>query len=121
MLLACGAAADVLEVPAAYGERSWPRITEEVEVGPIAVSPLGTWLLFVRCCGQLQPELAAETRLHTAGSWVPLPPTTRGNVPYRWRVAPVATDWMLPDAGTVQHTLINSMPSRQAAVRSRRV
>lgn len=110
VLLACGNIVDALEVPAAHGEHAHQALAERGQLGPIAVTPFGTWLLFVRCGGELKPDLAERTRLHGPGCWVPLPPTTRAAVSYRWRVAPAESGWTLPDPAIVQRVMIGALP-----------
>lgn len=110
VLLACGSAVDVLEVPTAHGESAQSALEALGCLGPIAVTPFGTWLLLVRCGGDLKTELADRMRLHGPGCWVPLPPTSRSGVPYRWRVTPAMTGWALPDLAAVQGALIDSVP-----------
>lgn len=111
VLLACGKGVDALEVPASHGERALQRLRADGQLGPIAVTPFGTWLLFVRSGEPLRTALALnpQTQLHSYCCWVPLPPTTRGQLPYRWRMSPTAVAWSLPPAGTVQHALIDAM------------
>lgn len=111
VLLACGAV-EVLEVPAGHGERARPVLAERRLLGPVAVTPSRTWLLFVAHGGTLMSELAERARLHEAGGWVPLPPTTCGGIPYRWRVSPGDASWRLPSSAAVQRLLIESFPDR---------
>lgn len=110
VLLACGSAVDAVEVPATHGECAQPLLAEHGHLGPITVTPFGTWLLFVESGGEIEPDLAERTRLHGPGCWVPLPPTARAAVPYRWRVGPGATGWTLPNPDDVQRVLINTLP-----------
>jgi hypothetical protein len=108
VLLACGNKVDALEVPATDGERCIDELRASGNLGPIAVTPFGTWLLFVGSGEPLHPTLAVHphTQLHSGRQWVPLPPTTQGQVPYRWRMSPTAVSWSVPDCLSVQATIL---------------
>lgn len=109
VLLACGNKVDALEVPATHGERCIEELRASGELGPIAVTPFGTWLLFVGSGEPLHPTLAVRphTQLHSSGQWVALPPTTQGQLPYRWRMSPTAVSWSVPDCLSVQATILS--------------
>ncbi|MGH3625123.1 MAG: bifunctional DNA primase/polymerase, partial [Sciscionella sp.] len=47
VLLACGNRVDALEIPATHGECALGHLRASGHLGPIAVTPFGTWLLFV--------------------------------------------------------------------------
>lgn len=117
VLLACGAGVDAVEVPAAHGRRALMQVSQP-DRGPVAATPFGSWLFFVRSDGDpLHVELAANARakLHSRGAWLPLPPTGREGVAYRWKVSPAAVGWVLPASTDVQRVLISSL-SRTASV-----
>jgi len=108
ILLATGAAFDVLEVPAFLGagtERGLAR-------GPVAVTGAGRWMFLVRPGTRLRPELAERPDVvrHGAGSWIPAPPTrtTEGRV--RWLIDPEEVRWRLPDPVLVQAKLARALP-----------
>ncbi|MGH3716601.1 MAG: bifunctional DNA primase/polymerase, partial [Micromonosporaceae bacterium] len=67
VLLATGAGCDVIEVPAALGEPALEQLGDAA--GPVAVTPTGSWLFFVRPGEGLRPELAERLDVlrHTSG------------------------------------------------------
>lgn len=111
VLLACGTGIDALEVPASHADVALAGLRSAGHLGPIAVTPFGTWLLFIRSDCPLIPELARRTQalLHASGGWVPLPPTMRAQRPYRWRMSPTAVGWSLPHSMSVQQALIAAL------------
>lgn len=111
VLLVCGIAVSAVEVPATHGQRALPQLSPS-ERGPVAITPFGSWLFFVRSDGEpLRPELAANAHahLHAVGTWLPLPPTAREGLPYRWAVPPSAVSWVLPTSTDVQQDLVASL------------
>jgi hypothetical protein len=111
VLLACGHAVNAVEVPFAHGARAL-RSLESDERGPVVATPSGSSLFLVRASDEpLRPELAStgHAHLHDAGTWLPLPPTRREGVPYRWRVNPLATEWALPSSADVQRALARTI------------
>jgi hypothetical protein len=109
VLLPTGHAFDVIEVPCplgahAVGSRAWRGPVR----GPVATTPTGRWMFFVRTGAPLLPELAARLDVvrHARGSWVPAPPTRLVDQPVRWSVPPPAVGWRLPDAPAVQQLLV---------------
>jgi hypothetical protein len=116
VLLACGTGVNGIEVPATHGQRVLAQLSPP-QRGPVAVTPFGSWLYFVRSDDEpLCPELAANAhaQLHASGAWLPMPPTARDGLPYRWRVSPDAVGWTLPTSTKVQRVLVASL-SRQAS------
>jgi hypothetical protein len=114
VLLACGAGVDGIEVPAAHGQRALAQLSP-ARRGPVAVTPFGSWLYFVRSDDEpLRPELAANghAQLHASGAWLPIPPTARDGLPYRWQMSPSTVGWALPASAEVQRVLVAAL-SRQ--------
>jgi Bifunctional DNA primase/polymerase, N-terminal len=116
VLLATGRAFDVIEVPAylagpclgshwlgAAGTSGRPVR------GPVAMTPTGRWMFFVRRGEPLRPELDGRLDVirHGPDSWVPAPPTRLPEGPVRWAVPPADTDWRLPDPYPVQQALLS--------------
>lgn len=111
VLLACGAAVSAVEVPTRHGQRALAQVSPP-ERGPVAATPFGSWLFFVRGDNDpLRPELAAHAHahLHAGGAWLPLPPTARDGLPYRWKVSPSVAGWALPASVDVQRVLVASL------------
>lgn len=111
VLLACGSGVNAVEVPATHGQRTLARLSPS-ERGPVAATPFGSWLFFVRGDGEpLRPELAVSGhgQLHADGAWLPLPPTAREGVPYCWKVPPSGVGWVLPASPDVQRVLVASL------------
>lgn len=117
VLLATGGAFDALEVPAAIGLRVLGAVRLHTGVlgtspaGPVAVTPAGRWMFFVRPGEQLRPELAASLDVlrHGRGSWIPAAPSRTPEGPVRWAVAPEQTGWRLPPSATVQAMLLDAL------------
>jgi Bifunctional DNA primase/polymerase, N-terminal len=114
VLLVCGLGVDVLELP--------QRLTgllpaPEVPRVPVAATaPPVRWLLFTATgsstlLGDLILLILARVRLHTAGAWVALPPTTVGFLtPQRWVEPPQpGSAQRLPTAEEVQHGLLTAL------------
>lgn len=112
VLLPTGRAFDVLEVPAALGE----RVAGARPPGPLAATDTGRWMLLVRPGGPLRPELAErdEVVLHGWGSWVPAPPSPGLSGCTRWLVSPTEVGWTLPDPNPVQAGLAGALPAARA-------
>jgi hypothetical protein len=119
VLLACGNGVNALEVPATHGERALAQLSPP-ERGPVAATPFGSWLFFVRSADDpLRPELAANAhaQLHTGGASLPLPPTARDGLPYSWQVSPSDAGWALPASAEVQRVLVASLSRRAGGAR----
>lgn len=106
VLLLTGSCFDVIEVPAHRGRSA----TRSGAPGPVAVTPAGRWMFFVRPGDALRPELDAQfdVVLHQRGSWIPAPPTFTPTGPVRWEVHPADVTWTLPDSYAVQRALDSS-------------
>jgi hypothetical protein len=106
VLLPTGLSFDVLELPAAWGRialRSWG--------GPVAASPTGRWMCFVRPSEAPLPELAErpELLLHQRGSWVPAPPSRLAEGPVRWVIPPAAVGWRLSNGYALQRLIAGTL------------
>lgn len=111
VLLACGHTVSAVEVPFARGTQALGSLTRS-ERGPVVATPSRSCLFLVQASDEpLQPELAAaaNVQLHGPGSWLPLPPTRRHGVPYRWQVTPSATEWALPTSADIQRALARTI------------
>jgi hypothetical protein len=124
VLFPTGIAFDVIETPADLGKpvgrecrtggpRSGggrPRFAGLAVRCPVAVTPTGRWMFFVRAGEELRRELAERlgVLLHADCSWVPAPPTRfpRGKV--CWQVSPAAVGWRLGDPRKVQRALVRA-------------
>jgi len=120
VLLATGRAFDVVEVPAHLGLRvlGLARLhsggigPQRRQVrGPVAVTPTGRWMFFVRRGDPLRPELDGHLDVvhHGRGSWVPAPPSRLVEGPVRWAVSPPETRWELPDPYALQALLVDAL------------
>ncbi|WP_067497682.1 bifunctional DNA primase/polymerase [Actinoplanes sp. TFC3] len=120
VLLATGGSFDVLEVPAPVGLRVLGAVRLHTGVigpergdgrGPVAVTPSGRWMFFVRPESALRPELASclDVLHHGRGSWIPAAPSRTPEGPVRWAVAPEQHDWHLPASETVQAMLLDAL------------
>jgi hypothetical protein len=120
VLLLTGQDFDVLEVPAAVGLHALGTARLHADVlgpalagggGPVAVGATGRWMFFVRPGVALRPELAncLDVVRHGPGSWVAAPPSRMPEGVVHWAVAPRKVHWRLPDAETVQRSLVEAL------------
>jgi hypothetical protein len=103
---------EVVEIPELLGRRTIDTVRHGTDaVGPIAVTPHGTWLLLVAAGSPVPEELAPCTGalVHTAGAWVALPPTVEYARGYRWRISPCSLAWRLPSGAAVHRALLDAM------------
>jgi hypothetical protein len=107
LLVATGPAVEALEVDVDLGRRAASALRTLGCPVPIVATPDGRWYFLTAGEQRLCPELAdaAEVRLHTTGSWVPMPPTTYPQGLVHWRVKPEVCGWRLPSPGLVQDAL----------------
>lgn len=79
---------DALEIPTELGQRVLDRVRRHQLPEPpaIEVAAWGAWLLLVTPRSPHIPELRAyrQVRLHSSGSWIPLPPTGILGAETRW-------------------------------------
>ncbi|QUG99729.1 bifunctional DNA primase/polymerase [Saccharopolyspora erythraea] len=111
LLLATGTAVNAVEVDAALGYRAAVALRTLGFPVPIVAVPNGRWYFLTSGGDRLAPELAdlAEVRLHGAGSWVPMPPTTYPHGAAHWRVKPEVCGWTLPSLDFVQDALVQGL------------
>ncbi|MBV9139313.1 MAG: bifunctional DNA primase/polymerase [Pseudonocardiales bacterium] len=111
VLLVCGRGMDALELPQRL--RRLLAFPEVPRVPLAMTAPPVRWLLFTATgSGALSGELAsAGVRLHTAGTWVALPPTTVGFLsPQRWLEPPQhPSTGRLRTTDEVQHGLLTAL------------
>jgi hypothetical protein len=111
ILMACGVVVDALEIPAALGARLAQPLRAADCLPPTIVSPFGTWLLLTSPGQPVRLELAQQPGIgvRRTGSWIALPPTAHGYLPYRWRTHPRALGWSVPSSLAVQHVLAEAV------------
>ncbi len=125
VLLVTGTAFDVLEVPAHLGSRILGATTLGAGIGrpevrgPVAVTPTGRWMFWVRPGDPLRPELAdcLDVIRHGESSWVPAPPTRAVEGRVRWAVSPEQVQWRLPASYPVQSMLVDALGAPGRPVR----
>jgi len=105
VLLASGRGVDALEVTAGLG-----RFALGQAQGPVAVAPSGRWVFLVRPSRRRHRELLdrSDVVLHSANSWVVLPPTPLPGGRMRWEVDPDEVGWRLPDPDDLQALLLTA-------------
>jgi hypothetical protein len=116
LLLATGAAVEAIEVRENLGHRAASALRSQGFPVPIVATPDGRWYFLTSGGGQrLCSELAntALVRLHSAGSWVPMPPTTFPHGVVHWRVRPEVCGWRLPTPDLVQDALCVGMHAHE--------
>ncbi|SDK32065.1 Bifunctional DNA primase/polymerase, N-terminal [Actinopolyspora mzabensis] len=111
VLLATGDGIEAIEVDADLGRRAAIALRALATPTPIAATPHGRWYFFTEAGQRLSEELAAAdgVRLHAAGSWLPLPPSTFPNGVLHWRVKPQLCGWRLPEPAHVQDALLTGL------------
>jgi hypothetical protein len=124
VLFPTGISFDVIETPADLGESAArrhrgpsaapsggrPRSGGLTARCPVAVTPTGRWMFFVRPGEELRRELAERLTvlLHADCSWVPAPPTRFPEGKVWWQVSPAAVGWQLGDPRKVQRVLVRA-------------
>lgn len=118
VLLLCGGEVDAVEVPLNHGKRALQVLRSREQLGPIAVTPFHTALIFVTTGQALREEFGtiSQIRLHASGDWVPLPPTTREGIQYRWRVFPSDVGWRVAESLAVQQALLETFDTQSVDV-----
>ena len=107
LLLATGTTVEALEVDSGLGRRAASVLRAGGFPAPIVSTPDGRWFFLTEGDQSLCEELAdtVEVRLHSTGSWVPMPPTTYPQGLVHWRVKPDVCAWRLPRPALVQDAL----------------
>lgn len=116
VLLPTGRVFDAIEVPALVGS------AVKGVCGPVIVTPTGRWIFLVQSGSELRPELedCGDIVTHTAGSWVPAPPTVLPEGPVLWQLSPHQVNWQLPSAGELQLALVSALVTLDASFLDRR-
>lgn len=111
LLVATGTVLDAVEVDAHLGRRAAAGLRVAGLQVPIAGTPTGRWLFLTASSGQLAAPLAAMAgvRLHSAGSWIPVPPSPFQHGVVHWRVRPELCGWKLPEPTAVQAALCDAL------------
>lgn len=111
LLVGTGTVLDAVEVDANLGRRAAAGLRAAGLQVPIAGTPTGRWLFLTASSGQLSAPLTATSgvRLHSAGSWVPVPPSPFQHGVVHWRVRPEVCGWRLPDPAAVQAALCDAL------------
>ncbi|GAB3296572.1 bifunctional DNA primase/polymerase [Parasphingorhabdus pacifica] len=111
LLVATGTAVEALEIDADWGKRAAGALRSVGAPTPIVATPDGRWYFLTAPGGRLCAELAdsGRVRLHSTGSWIPLPPTTYQHGVVHWRAKPETCGWRLPVPEMVQDALCSGM------------
>lgn len=120
LLVATGSVLDAIEVDANLGRRAASALRAVGLQTPIAGTPAGRWLFLTASGGQLAAPLRTVPgiRLHSAGSWIPVPPSPFQHGVVHWRVRPELCGWRLPESAAVQSAMcqaLDVMPGLPAA------
>lgn len=100
LLVATGDQVEALETGAELGRRTARALRSLGVPVPIVATPDARWY-FLAAGGSATaacPELVAAgaVRRHSAGSWLPVPPSTFHHGVVHWRVKPEVCGWRLP-------------------------
>lgn len=114
LLVATGKTLDAIEVGDDLGRQTAAVLRSTGFPVPIAATPSGRWLFLVEAGERLHSELAAsdDVILHSAGSWIPLPPSAFLSGIVHWRVRPEVCGWDLPSSRIVQDALLRAVPAK---------
>ncbi|MBQ6641089.1 MAG: bifunctional DNA primase/polymerase [Saccharopolyspora sp.] len=109
LLIATGDEVEALEVGAELGRRAARALRSMGAPAPIVATPDARWY-FLAAGGRAAavcPELvtAGAVRRHTAGSWLPVPPSTFHHGVVHWRVKPEVCGWRLPSPEVIGDAL----------------
>lgn len=107
LLLATGSVVEAIEVGVNLGRRTASALRTLGSPVPIVATPAGRWYFLTAggqgLCSALTDH--PDVTLHSAGSWVPIPPTTFQHGVVHWRVNPDVCGWQLADPELVQDAL----------------
>jgi hypothetical protein len=111
VLLATGHEFDVLEVPSSLGRAALLGDGYTAARGPVACTPTGRWMFFVRPGHGLLPELGRhpDVVLHGLGSWVPAAPSPQPGGRIRWEISPETHHWRVCDTYAVQRLMLEAL------------
>lgn len=111
LLVATGTAIGAIEVDARLGRAAASMFRCLGFPVPIVSTPDGRWYFMTRVGEQLCAELAESkrARLHSVGSWVPMPPSAFPQGWVHWRVKPAVCSWVLPTLDFVQDALCGAL------------
>lgn len=114
LLVATGKTLDAIEVGDQLGRQTAAVLRSTGTPVPIAATPSGRWLFLTEPGQRLHSELAAneDVVLHSAGSWIPLPPSAFLAGIVHWRVRPEVCGWDLPGSRIVQDALLRAVPEK---------
>jgi hypothetical protein len=114
LLVATGKTLDAIEVGDELGRQTAAVLRSTGLPVPIAATPSGRWLFLTEAGEKLHSELAgnADIVLHTAGSFIPLPPSTFLQGIVHWRVRPEVCGWDLPASRVVQDAMLRAVPEK---------
>lgn len=109
LLVATGEQVEAWETGADLGRRTARALRSFGVPVPIVATPDARWYFLVAggSAAAVCPELVAAgaVRRHTAGSWLPVPPTTFHHGVVHWRVKPEVSGWRLPSPELVGDAL----------------
>jgi len=120
LLLATGVQLDAIEVPGHLG-RGAARVLRGIGLPvPIMATPDDRWTFLVNTGHELERPLAEhdDVVLHSAGSYVALPPTPVEHGVVHWRVRPEVCGWQMPESSTVQDALLDALAAESTHARS---
>lgn len=111
VLVATGTVVDAVEVDDELGRKAACLLRAEDRPAPILALPNGKWVFLTQGGSELPAELAERpgVRLHSAGGWIPLPPSPWEHGIVHWRVKPEMWGWQLPHAGAVHGVLTRAL------------
>jgi hypothetical protein len=116
LLVATGQVLDAVEVDARTGRRIAVMLRAAGAPSPIVATPQGQWYFLTEPGGVLGELSENETvRVHTQGSWIPLPPTPFQHGIVHWRVKPDICGWKLPSADLVQRAALKVLDGQSPA------
>jgi Bifunctional DNA primase/polymerase, N-terminal len=120
VLLATGVTLDAIEVPGHLGRAAARELRAVGLPVPIIATPDDRWTFLVDAGQPLARTLAElpDVVHHTAGSYVPLPPTPLRHGVVHWRVRPEVCGWQMPTSSVVQDALLDALARGRTSARS---
>jgi len=111
LLVATGTVLDAVEVDDDLGRRAARLLRLTGHPAPIIAMPNGRWLFLSTVANRRPTGLVNEPaiQVHSADSWIPLPPTPFQHGVVHWRVKPEVWGWRLPAAEAVHDVLVRAL------------
>ncbi|MGH3493581.1 MAG: bifunctional DNA primase/polymerase [Sciscionella sp.] len=111
LLVATGTVLDAVEVNDHLGRRVAAVLRGTGVPVPIVATPDGRWLFLTEVgSSPMDPQFASHgVRLHSTGSYIPVPPSPSSTGIVHWRVKPQVCGWRLPAVDVVYDAVVRAL------------